>query len=118
MNVRSHADAWLAAWNAHELDAIMDCYADDVEFVASTVVERWGRADGRLRGRAELRRHFQMGLELAPSLHFTEEALLTCPTGYALVYHRENGNCVIDAVELDSLSSAVRIHAYYHDRQT
>jgi hypothetical protein len=32
MHIRSHADAWLAAWNAHDLDAIITCYSEDVDF--------------------------------------------------------------------------------------
>src|SRR5258708_31584496 len=66
MPLRSHADAWLAAWNASDRDAIIACYSEDVDFAAPTVIKRWGRDDGRLQGRAELRRHFKLGLELAP----------------------------------------------------
>jgi SnoaL-like domain len=117
VDFRSHADAWLAAWGARDLDAIMACYADDVDFAASTVTRRWGRPDGRLHGRAELRRHFQLGLELAPGLTFTEEALLTSPSGYALLYRRENGNRVLDVVELDEHGQAARVRAFYQDAQ-
>jgi ketosteroid isomerase-like protein len=67
MDLRSHACAWLAAWKARDLDAIMACYPDDVDFAASTVIRRWQRPDGQLHGKAELRRHFQLGLELAPT---------------------------------------------------
>ncbi|GHF29217.1 hypothetical protein GCM10017786_74190 [Amycolatopsis deserti] len=117
MNVRAHADAWLAAWQARDLDAIMACYADDVDFAASTVTRRWGRPDGRLRGKSELRRHFELGLELAPELTFTEEALLTSPGGYALLYRRENGNRVLDVVELDQDGHAARVRAFYEHLQ-
>lgn len=117
MDHRSHADAWLAAWNAHDLDAIMACYADDVDFAASTVVQRWARDDGRLRGQAELRRHFGLGLELAPELAFTEESLLDSPGGYALLYRRENGNRVLDVVELDPDGKAARVRAFYEHAQ-
>jgi ketosteroid isomerase-like protein len=117
MNVREHADRWLGAWNAHDIEAIMACYASDVELVVSTAVHRWGRADGRLRGRDELRTHFSRGLELAPVLRFTEEALLVSPDGYALLYRRENGNRALDAVELDADGLARRVHAYYEHAQ-
>jgi len=117
MHIRSHADAWLAAWNAHDLDAIMACYCEDVDFAAPTVVKRWGRDDGRLQGRAELRRHFELGLELAPGLAFTEEALLPGPAGYALLYRRENGNRVLDVVELNPAGEAARVRAFYENAQ-
>lgn len=117
MDKRRHADAWLVAWNAHDLDGIMACYSEDVDFVASTVVRRWGREDGRLRGKKELRRHFEIGLDLAPQLHFTEESLLLSPVGYALLYRRENDNQVLDVVELDVNGQAARVRAFYRNSQ-
>lgn len=117
MDLRAHADAWLAAWKRRDLDAILACYAENVVFVAPTVVRRWGRPDGRLQGKAELRRHFELGLELAPDLTFAEEALLTSPGGYALLYRRENGNRVLDVVELDQHGHAARVQAFYEGPQ-
>jgi hypothetical protein len=102
------AAAWIAAWNAHDLDAIMEHYAADVVFRADTVVARWNRSDGTLRGTAELREHFRRGLERAPALHFTLRGVLTSPGGYAVLYERENGNVVIDAVEVDAHGRGMR----------
>lgn len=85
--------------------------------MAPTVVRRWGRPDGRLVGRQELRRHFALGLELAPELTMNEERLLTTPGGYALLYRRENGNAALDAVQLDDHGFARRVHAYYERTQ-
>ncbi|GLY77034.1 hypothetical protein [Actinoallomurus iriomotensis] len=70
-----------------------------------------------MRGKAELRRHSALGLELAPDLAFTEEALSSAPGGYALLYRRENGNRVLDVVELDSAGRAARVRAYYEQAQ-
>jgi hypothetical protein len=96
----------------------MKHYADDVVFRADTVVSRWARPDGTLRGKDELREHFRRGLERAPALHFTLRNVLTCPGGYALIYERENGNVVIDAVEVDANGHAVRVDAYYEAPQS
>jgi hypothetical protein len=111
------AEDWIAAWNAHDLDAILEHYAENVVFRADTVVARWNREDGTLRNKAELREHFRLGLERASNLHFTLREVLTCPDGYAVVYVRENGNVVIDAVELDDDGNAARVHAYYAGAQ-
>ena len=111
------AEAWVAAWNAHDLNAIMEHYAEDVVFSADTVASRWNRPDGTLRGKEELREHFRRGLERAPNLRFTLRSVLTCPGGYAVLYERENGNLVIDAVDVNADGYATRIHAYYANRQ-
>jgi ketosteroid isomerase-like protein len=39
--------AWLAAWNAHDLDAILARYHDDVVFSSPFAVELAGRAEER-----------------------------------------------------------------------
>jgi hypothetical protein len=41
------------------------------------------------------------GLELDPDLNFQFEEIFHCPRGYAVLYRRNNGNRVIDVVELD-----------------
>ena len=111
------ADAWIESWNRHDLDAIMAHYADDVVFEANTVVSRWNRPDGTLHGAVALREHFRRGLDLAPTLHFNLEAVFTAPSGYAVLYRRDNGNRVLDVVELNEENKAVRVKALYADAQ-
>jgi SnoaL-like domain len=115
--MRALAEQWIAAWNARDLGRIMDHYASDVEFEANTVVRRWQKADGKLRGLAELREHFRLGLELVPNLHFELEDMFSAPRGYAVLYRRENGNRVLDVVELDDEGKARRVKAFYAAEQ-
>ena len=114
---RQFAQHWIDAWNGHDLDRIMEHYAADVEFEANTVIRRWQKPDGKLRGLAELRDHFRLGLELAPDLHFEIEDVFSAPSGYALLYRRENGNRVLDVVELDGEGKARRVKAFYLGEQ-
>jgi hypothetical protein len=115
--MRALAEQWMAAWNAGDLGRIMDHYAADVEFEANTVVRRWQKADGKLLGLAELREHFRLGLELVPNLHFELEDMFSAPSGYAVLYRRENGNRVLDVVELDHEGKARRVKAFYAAEQ-
>ena len=117
LDAKAHAEAWIEAWNSHDLDRIMSHYADDVIFEVQTAVARWNKADGRLLGREELRKHFALGLQLAPRLHFTLEDVFLSPSGYAILYHRENGNRVIDAVTLDKDGRTSRVTAFYKAAQ-
>jgi len=106
--ITPHATSWIAAWNRRDLDAILDHYAEEIVFQADTVASRWGRPDGVLRGKAELREHFKRGLELAGDLRFELEEVFTCPGDYAVLYRRKNGNRVIDTVVLDEEEHATR----------
>ena len=115
--MRAIAERWIQAWNSGNLDEIMAHYATNVEFEANTVVRRGQKADGKLHGLSELREHFRAGLELAPDLHFEMEGLFTAPSGFAVLYRRENGNRVVDVVELDSDGKASRVKAFYAGEQ-
>ena len=64
------AEQWYSAWNAHDLDAILDYYADDVEMVSPLVSVLTGSDDNTIAGKEALRRYFAAGLERYPELHF------------------------------------------------
>ena len=115
--LRMIAEDWIRAWNARDLDRIMVHYATDVEFEANTVVVRWHKPDGKLRGLTELREHFRLGLSLAPQIRFTLEQVFSAPSGYALLYRRDNGNQVLDVVELNDDGKAQKVKAYYLNDQ-
>jgi ketosteroid isomerase-like protein len=116
-DMQALAAEWIESWNRYDLGRIMAHYADDVVFEANTVVKRWNRPDGQLHGAQELREHFRRGLELAPALHFDLEAVMTAPSGYAALYRRDNGNRVLDVVELDASNKATRVKAFYMETQ-
>jgi hypothetical protein len=54
---------------------------------------------------------------MAPSLHFELEEVFTVPSGYAALYRRDNGNRVLDVVELDGSCKAVSVKASYLGHQ-
>jgi hypothetical protein len=115
--LQSLVEDWIDAWNSRDLDRIMGHYADGVVFEANTVVRRWNRPDGTLRGIDELREHFRRGLELAPKIHFELEEVFSAPSGYAALYRRDNGNRVLDVVELNREGKAKQVKAYYQGEQ-
>ena len=113
--VREHADRWVEAWNARDLDEIVACYSENVEFVLPALV---GDSDERkIAGREALREHFRHGLELAPNLTVSEESLLVGPSGFAILYRREDGHRAIETVELDDDSLASRVKVFYEREQ-
>ena len=64
------ATEWIGAWNAHDLDAIVAHYAEDVSFVSPFVAALTGEESARIEGRDGLREYFRQGLEAFPDLHF------------------------------------------------
>lgn len=107
------AEQWIAAWNARDLDAIMEHYAPTIRFAAPTVISRWNKPDGVLIGREPLRQHFKQGLERAPHLHFELIDILMGVDGMTISYRRETGTLVADVVVLDENYQGVEVRAYY-----
>lgn len=62
------AAAWIANWNARDVEAVLAHFADDCVFespVAQTVT-----GDARLVGKAKLRAYWDAALARIPSMHF------------------------------------------------
>jgi len=64
------AAKWISAWNKHDIDAILEHYADDIEFTSPLIVNILNRPSGRVIGKAELRAYFSKGLAAYPDLKF------------------------------------------------
>jgi ketosteroid isomerase-like protein len=62
-------EQWTSDWNAHDLEALLSHYREDVVFTSPVSVQVIG-GDGVIRGQAELRRYWREGLRLIPDLHF------------------------------------------------
>jgi ketosteroid isomerase-like protein len=115
-DARKVAADWCDAWNRRDLDAIMEHYADDVEFSSPTVIKRWGVADGWLRGRSKVRENFAIGVQVA-DLHFELVDVLLGVNSMCVVYRRETGALVTDLVELDANGKGRRVIACYGSPQ-
>jgi ketosteroid isomerase-like protein len=106
---------WVATWNAHDLEAIMSHYRDDVVFTSPFVVELTGRADGTLHGKDELRAYVARGLEAFPDLEFTELRVLRGAASVTLVYRSVRGLLAAEVMLLDDDGLVTRVYAHYTD---
>jgi hypothetical protein len=64
------AQQWLAAWNAHDLEAVLDHFADDVVFTSPVAARLVAGSDGAIRGKDALRAYWTEGLRRIPGLRF------------------------------------------------
>ncbi|HWJ83968.1 MAG TPA: nuclear transport factor 2 family protein, partial [Cellulomonas sp.] len=67
------AAAWEAAWNAHDVEAVLQHFHDDVVFTSPVAARVLPGSGGVLRGKDALREYWTLGLSLIPDLHFTVE---------------------------------------------
>src|SRR5690242_4300470 len=65
------AAEWIAAWNSHDLAAILDHYADEFEMYSPVIVERTHEPSGRLRGKPRVAQYWGQALaSMSPPLRF------------------------------------------------
>jgi hypothetical protein len=107
------AEGWYEAWNAHDLEAILEHYAEDVEMASPLVAALAGRDDGRIVGKVALRDYFAAGLERYPDLHFEPLGLFAGVESRVLHYVSVGGRPAAETVFLDENDRITRYSAHY-----
>ncbi len=117
---RELAEEWVAAWNEHDLEAILSLYAPGVVFQTPTIIDSLGIADGRVEGLADLREHFARGLRRLPDLRFDLEGVYTGVSSIAIAYRWGAptpkawvGTPVCELHEYDEQERIERVQALY-----
>ena len=108
------ADEWVAAWNAHDLDAIMALYAPGIVFQTPTIIDTLGVADGRVRRR---RAHSGSTSPAASSGCPTCASISTASTpgcsSLAMTYRWADGTPVCELHEYNEQGLIERVQALY-----
>ena len=110
---RAFAAHWAAAWNAHDLDAILSHYHDDVVLVSPVAVRLLQDPSGTVRGKAALRAYFTRGLSANPDLRFELQDVTWGLSSVVLFYLRQNGIRAGEFMELDPAGKVTRVVAHY-----
>jgi hypothetical protein len=108
----SLANDWVAAWNAHDLAAIMSHYEEAVE-LTSPVAARLLGSDGKVITKQNLRAYFQRGLEAYPNLRFDLKDVLWGLHSIVLYYTNQSGIRVAEYMELSPSGKVERVVANY-----
>jgi ketosteroid isomerase-like protein len=109
----SLANHWVAAWNAHDLDSIMEHYEEAIELTSPVAARLLGSSDGKVIGKANLRAYFQRGLEAYPELDFRLEDVLWGVTSVVLYYTNQKGTRTAEFMELSARGKVTRVVANY-----
>lgn len=107
------ANDWIAAWNSHDLDAIMSHYEDAIELTSPVAAQLLGVPDGKVIGKANLRAYFERGLDAFPELRFDLENILSGLNSVVLYYKNQKGTRTAEFMELSENGKAVRVIAHY-----
>lgn len=109
--------SWLAAFNAGDLDAKMEHYADDIEHSSPTVVRILGEPSGVVRGKPALRAYLEKALaDAGPGLHYEPTRLYVGAHGVTLLYDRSGGKLVAETFHFNEDGKIVRAFVAHADR--
>jgi hypothetical protein len=113
--VRDFAQEWVRSWNAHDLEAILEHYADGVVLTSPVAARLLGDPSGNVRGKAALRAYFSKGLEAFPNLKFELKDVMWGLSTVVLYYANQVGRKTGEFMEIDGNGKVMRVVANYSE---
>jgi ketosteroid isomerase-like protein len=97
---RAFAEQWAKDWNAHDVDALLAHFSEDVVFTSPVAVRLFG-GDGVLRGKQALREYWTEGVRLIPDLRFEVLAVYAGIATVVINYRNQAGGVVCEVLTFD-----------------
>jgi ketosteroid isomerase-like protein len=110
---------WMAAWNSHDVERILEHYAEDVEywspFIAALAEPDGPGANGRLVGKDQVRAYFAAALAKYAELHFDPPWHIAAGAGsVSFVYRSVNDLTAVETLVFQPGTRIVaRAHCHY-----
>lgn len=104
---------WYAAWNAGDLEAILDFYAEDLEASSPFVAALGFAQDGVLFGKSMFRSYLEAALPRIAGLRLEPVCVCVGARGHTMVYRNHTGVMVAETHELDAEGKIIRSDTAY-----
>jgi hypothetical protein len=112
-DAKAFAHRWIAAWNSHDLDAIMSHYAEDVVLISPTAARLLEDPSGTVEGHTALRNYFKRGLEVYPNLYFELLDVMFGLSSVVVCYKNQKGTKTAEFMEFSEEGRVTRVVANY-----
>jgi hypothetical protein len=107
------ADAWIAAWNARDLQRVLAMYDADFELASPLIIELAGEPSGVLRGKVAIGAYWEKALARAPDLHFQKLGVFVGARGLAIHYVNQKGRPSVETFEIGASERVTRSAAHH-----
>ena len=97
---QAFAEQWVKDWNAHDVEALLAHFTDDVVFTSPVAIRVLG-GDGVIRGKENLRRYWSEGIRLIPDLRFEVLAVYVGISTLVINYRNQAGGVVSEVLTFD-----------------
>jgi ketosteroid isomerase-like protein len=92
----------VAAWNAHDLAAILAHYAEDIVFHSPRIADVLDTPASSVSGKAALRDYWTRALALTPALKFELESVLVGSDALTILYRNQQGQQVAETLVFEA----------------
>jgi hypothetical protein len=100
-DARAFADDWVRAWNAHDVEAVLVHFHDDVVFTSPIAALVVPESDGVVRGKDALRHYWTTALTMVPDLHFDIVGVYRGISTVVINYRNHRGELVNEVLTFD-----------------
>jgi hypothetical protein len=111
----SYAQQWVRAWNAHDVEAVLDHFRDDVLFTSPVAARVVPESGGVVRGKEALRDYWTAALKAYPDLHFELVGVYRGESTLVINYRNHRRELVNEVLTLDGDGLVREGHGTYLD---
>jgi hypothetical protein len=104
---------WLEAFNTHNIDAILDHYADDIRFYSPLIPLLKFNEEGVIENKTDLKKYFERGLTTYPDLHFKLHNFFVGINTVVIHYTSVGGRVAVEVFQLNDVNKAVLVFCNY-----
>lgn len=88
------ADQWVEAWNAHDVESVLQHFDDDVVFTSPVAATLLPQTAGVIRGKPALRDYWTQALQHIANLRFAVEGVYEGIDTIVIAYRNQDGGRV------------------------
>jgi ketosteroid isomerase-like protein len=97
----SYAEQWVQAWNAHDIEAVLDHFSDDVVFTSPVAARVVPESGGVVRGTPALRDYWTTASGRQPDLQFEVVGVYRGESTLVINYRSHRGELVNEVPTFD-----------------
>jgi ketosteroid isomerase-like protein len=112
---RSYADQWVRAWNAHDVEAVLDHFHDDVVFTSPMAARVVPESGGVVHGKGALRDYWTAASGQQPDLQFDVIGVYRGESTLVINYRNHRGQLVNGVLSFDVDGLVREGHGTYLD---
>lgn len=108
------AQEWIAAWNSHDLERILNHYTNDFEMTSPFIVELMNQPTGTLKGKQAVGEYWAKRLAKVPDLHFEILQLMVGVASIVIYYKTAQGRLAAEIFFFDDQGKVAKAVAHHY----